>query len=430
MAAQTAVVVDKDELNKVVLGYLLANGYQSTHDALAKECGVASEATHRDVLRKNWTSIVKLQKQIFALEKVNQGMADELKKSVRGAKQSSSSALPRGPPMRTLLGHKDAIRRIVFHPIYILLVSCSDDRSVKVWDAETGKCERSLTGHTDSVLDAAFNPPGTILATSSADLSIKLWDFNSFSVLKTLNSHDHSVSCIKFSPSGDNLVSCSRDKTVKTWDISTGNCLRTMSGHDGWVRRIDVSPDGSLVASASMDENICIWNLKSGKLVHLVQGHEHVVESVLFSNAHADKVISESLKPAIGLSSPSKPLNDPNETANSSAAAADGLGGAHFFSVSRDNTVRMWNTATGKLEKTLLGHESWVMDVILHPSGKFLLTCGDDKSILVWDLTTFRVTRRIENAHKAFVSCVSWSPLMPMLASGGIDNVVNLWECT
>ena len=136
-------------------------------------------------------------------------------------------------------GHRATVTRVIFHPVYSLLVSCSEDATIKIWDYESGNFERSLKGHTDVVQDVAFDPSGRMLASCSADMSIRLWDFNeTYACTKTLQGHDHNVSSVQFTPSGDHVVSSSRDRTIKIWEVATGYCIRTLTGHHDWVRQV------------------------------------------------------------------------------------------------------------------------------------------------------------------------------------------------
>lgn len=137
--------------------------------------------------------------------------------------------------------------QVIFHPIFSLLVSSSEDATIKVWDFETGEYERTLKGHTDSVQDIAFDAQGKVLgklsqldgirrvifihfslfhfriASCSADMSIKLWDFTqTFECVKTMLGHDHNVSSVAFVPAGDFVLSASRDKSIKMWEVATG----------------------------------------------------------------------------------------------------------------------------------------------------------------------------------------------------------------
>ena len=66
-------------------------------------------------------------------------------------KRSPSEWIPRPPEKYELSGHRAPVTRVVFHPIFSLMVSASEDATIKIWDFETGDYERTLKGHTDSV---------------------------------------------------------------------------------------------------------------------------------------------------------------------------------------------------------------------------------------------------------------------------------------
>ena len=72
-----------------------------------------------------------------------------------------------------------------------------------------------------------FSPDGRQLATSSSDRSIKLWDVETGMLLTTLTGHDDRILSLSYSPDGRRLASGSADETIKLWDLNTGNCLRT-----------------------------------------------------------------------------------------------------------------------------------------------------------------------------------------------------------
>merc|ERR1719223_325918 len=157
-----------------------------------------------------------------------------------GDKRSPAEWIPRPPEKFALTGHRATVTQVIFHPVYSVVASCSEDASIKLWDYESGNFERSLKGHTDVVQDIAFDPQsGKLLVSCSADMSIRLWDIQeTYSCIKTLQGHDHNVSSVTFTPSGDHVVSASRDRTIKIWEVATGYCIRTLVGHRDWVRMV------------------------------------------------------------------------------------------------------------------------------------------------------------------------------------------------
>lgn len=85
------------------------------------------------------------------------------------ALQSSTAAaghyIPRPPERFTLTGHRAPVTKVVMHPAFTLVVSASEDATIKIWDYESGEFERSLKGHTNAVHDVAFDRPGKTLGT-------------------------------------------------------------------------------------------------------------------------------------------------------------------------------------------------------------------------------------------------------------------------
>ena len=66
--------------------------------------------------------------------------------------------------------------------------------------------------------------------------------------------------------------------------------------------------------------------------------------------------------------------------------------------------------------------------VVFHPSGKFLISVADDKSMRVWDLKTGRCLKTYE-AHTHFVTSIAFNQRSPVVATGSVDQVVKVWEC-
>ncbi|KAF2739764.1 nuclear distribution protein PAC1 [Polyplosphaeria fusca] len=400
-----------EELNKAIIAYLGVIGAENTAAAFRQEGNIAAsfdDATRKKyegLLEKKWTSVVRLQKKVLELEQQNQRLQSELDSttptSLLRKNQDPTSWLPRAPARHTLQSHRNPITCVAFHPVFSSLASGSEDTTIKIWDWELGELERTVKGHTKAVLDVDFGGPrgGTLLASCSSDLTIKLWDpSDEYKNIRTLPGHDHSVSCVRFVPSGaagspssgNLLVSASRDTTLRVWDVTTGYCVKTIKGHADWVRDVAPSFDGRWLVSAGNDQTARLWDASSGEAKCTFLGHEHVIECV----ALAPPVSYSHLASLAGLKKP-PPLSS----------------SAEFIATgSRDKTIKIWD-GRGTLIKTLVGHDNWVRAIVFHPGGKYILSAGDDKMIMCWDLTQEgRCVKKVEDAHSHFVSCMRWAP--------------------
>lgn len=161
------------------------------------------------------------------LETRNSQLTEELSSApTKRPSANSPDWLPRLPSKHTLSGHRSPITKLTFHPLFSLLVSSSEDSTIKIWDWETGDFERTVKGHTKAVQDIDFDSKGIFLVSCSSDLSLKIWDTNNeWKNVKTLYGHDHSISSVRFLPSDDFIVSASRDRTIRIWEVSSGLVL-------------------------------------------------------------------------------------------------------------------------------------------------------------------------------------------------------------
>jgi len=405
----------REELNKAIADYMLSNGYSEALDAFKKETDMPGEIDKKysGLLEKKWTSVIRLQKKVNELEgKLSEAEKEYISGAPTREKRSPGEWIPRPPEKWDLSGHRAPVTRVIFHPIFSIMISASEDATIKLWDFETGDYERTMKGHTDSVQDVALDRDGKLLASCSADMSIKLWDFQTYECVKTMHGHDHNVSSVAFLPSSDYIVTSSRDKTIKMWEVQTGFCVRTYLGHREWVRMVRVSLDGNLLASCSNDQTVRVW-MAGGKDVKCeMRDHDHVVECVAWAPESATPAINEAASAASG-------VDNKNSVSHSGPFLASG---------SRDKTIKVYDVSTGQCLFSMAGHDNWVRGITWHPGGKYLLTASDDKTLRVWDIAHRRCHKTLD-AHTHFATSLDFHRTMPYVVTGSVDQTVKVWEC-
>lgn len=182
----------RDELNRAIADYLRSNGYEEAYSVFKKEAELDMneelDKKYAGLLEKKWTSVIRLQKKVMELEsKLNEAKEEFTSGGPLGQKRDPKEWIPRPPEKYALSGHRSPVTRVIFHPVFSVMVSASEDATIKVWDYETGDFERTLKGHTDSVQDISFDHSGKLLASCSADMTIKLWDFQGFECIRTMH---------------------------------------------------------------------------------------------------------------------------------------------------------------------------------------------------------------------------------------------------
>ncbi|MCJ1309711.1 WD domain protein [Agyrium rufum] len=293
-----------------------------------------------------------------------------------------------------LRGHRKGVAAVRFSPDGQFIASCSADATIRIWDTATGKTTNVLEGHLAGISTIAWSPDSRTLASGSDDKSIRLWNTATGKPYSHLFlGHHNYIYSIAFSPKGNMLVSGSYDEAVFLWDVRTARIMRSLPAHSDPVGGVDFVRDGTLIVSCGGDGLIRIWDTSTGQCLRtLVHEDNAPVSSVRFS---------------------------PN--------------GKFVLAWTLDSSVRLWNYVEGRCVKTYLGHKnqkyslSGAFGVYGDSDKAFAVSGSETGEIFIWDVVSKAVLQRTEG-HEGVVLGVDTSPQPGLMASGGIDRTVRVWE--
>ena len=349
---------------------------------------------------------------------------------------------------RTKLTQMVSVRTVTFSPNSGVL-ALSHSKGIGLWDIKTAKLITNITDEKDSftsVYRLMFSPNGEILAVGN-DSDIYLWDTKTHKLRGALIGHESSVSFLKFSPDSKILASASwRDanqgKAIWLWDTATGQHKATLLGHTGGVRLFEFSTDSNTLASTSDDLTIRLWDINTGNLKVSLIGHEAELFSLQFSPDGAnligrgwDSTIHswdlETGKHRNDFTGQTHMRTTKFPQKNSSritwySPVVFSADKQTFHCANADDTIWMYNTNTGKLEKKLTGYTFTPYEVVFSPDRQTLANTYPNNTIHLWNMDTGR-RKAILNTNIEKVKPMGFSPDGNILASRGQNNV-QLWN--
>ncbi|CAG5021994.1 unnamed protein product [Parnassius apollo] len=185
---------------------------------------------------------------------------------------------------RTLYGHSGPVYKVGFDQFKTLLLSCSEDSTIRLWSLQCWTCLVVYRGHVWPVWDVKWSPHGHYFASSGHDRTARLWATDHHQPLRIFAGHLSDVDCVQFHPNSNYIATGSCDRTVRVWDCLTGTQVRIMTGHKSAIFTLAFSVCGRWLVSGGSMGDILVWDISNGGLTaSLPPFHTSPIHALAFS---------------------------------------------------------------------------------------------------------------------------------------------------
>lgn len=295
-----------------------------------------------------------------------------------------------------------------------IVVTGSEDATVKVWNRNSGKLQHTLVGHTAGVTGVVITED-TIIS-SSQDSTIRFWDLATGEEKRILEEHTAAVNAIALSKDETILVSGSGDETIKVWDLTTEEAPKTFKGHAGSIYSVAISDNNQMIVSGSGDKTVKIWALDREKPL-----------KTLVDEKLSHRLTDQAIKKQAKSKKPKKvkPSQLSHEASVDSLVISNRNNQEFIITGSSDNLIKVWDLKTGELKRTLRGHDSSVRDLAV--AGNILISADSNyETVKVWNFRTGKLRRSLSSKNYFWYSSIAISEDGSTLVSASQDPAIKI----
>lgn len=313
--------------------------------------------------------------------------------------EQRNSGPPVVDPSKTLAGHKGTVHCITLSPDGKSIASAGADKSIRIWETESGKPIRTLTGHDGAVLSASFSPDGKWLASFAADGTARVWDWRSGKEHERLElpAKDARIGEIRFSHDGRRIAACGGN-AIRVWDFNANKPSRvrfTVGPASVWMHTIIFLPnDKDLLSNVSYGTSY--WDVESKK----------ERDGPFLLGARMERLT----------------LSPDGDMVGASGGDHSNVGVAMIWSFSKGKQVFRveLNQASSTDRKSILA-------MSFSPDSKFMALGGFDQPVGLWRIADAKEVARFERKNESCTS-IAFSSDGKSLITAEEDGSIRFWR--